>query len=1175
MEWLQRKRFSIRDFFSGTDNSEPEAQNRPISSRRRRTKSGGSRISAGLLSGDETGSEAYATEYEVIVDAAEESIRAIRERVRRQREEKEHERKERVKILAREQDCQLLEERTKWFDNEENQAEKTEREGRSQQRESSRSRSSKPASRSSKSLPPVPRHDLDRSPTPPRLSAKDTIKKFELGSSEDTKSHVGRKKKQRALKLRPEEALNQSVETDTETAAALNFRLFPDIYIYEAEVLVKVLIPPPIPTRRQSRLRKRAVDKSSLDAEPQSESNSETSSLPQPKPRRKSRPRSRPRSRSLSAERVRAFEKGEAKIFETQRRMSLPQISRPLPAIPEFPSTENVKVLDKQRIDDIQPMIDTIGLLLGKENFCESEKPNIDNWESDDEPCCSKHIQRKREWQHEREILLARCKATENSQQVLRNVRGILEQLRAELKREEAKRNELEKEFIQQRTLWMAEMKQLHETIYEFQRTEKMWIEDGGTVDSRVSMLHKKVQELRHEKCQMAKAAERERLNYEEQKNQLLQQIHLLNQGKFLSTPKSNSAELNSRLDNALEQIETVSRQLCSTNPDQQNTLQMSRQISSSTSRLDELTSVRPKSSFDLVRRERSKEFSRDILSDAADLTTDDENKVLPGLHQELTIKPFDKSSLLFGSRGLSASRNVPGLNGPIPWGQSGATASGFAVNGTSSAFGPSPISQINGQAPSPTVPPQTQSIQMQNLRNMSNLSLQGSFNPSPKQVATPKTPIDNSKNVRFGENKQGPSVKLEARQGHERAFDSDDGEARRRREMRMKRFKQLEAKRNAHAGETTDDGGHEEEPVPKTRRSRKYARSKTDTSASEMRAFASKSRGGDLMGFDKPKVLQQFERKLMENEHRQTSRDSNPGLIERDLVGSQISNRTQTAQPRRQSNPTLQNNSHGQSATANNIATQPKPVQSNGIPKSESAANLGRSAQQQQPKQSVGSKLSTLQRLSRFSGSTPNLTQTQEQEIQRGFDCSVAERTRQLRQLREKTEKDNLKRADSLRDRISIFESSRDSRVQLLRNSNGPMNSPATATANAINQRSPGSVARSQSLKMAPTFLRNKAESNDRKSSISDSLAERRSMVAGILSAGPPSKDRKYRRADTQPIESTSTSQTAAQVSSQPSISRPSGPANRRRPTRWRGEGSESTAVSNSAELDDFNTID
>ena len=32
----------------------------------------------------------------------------------------------------------------------------------------------------------------------------------------------------------------------------------------------------------------------------------------------------------------------------------------------------------------------------------------------------SKHIQRKREWNQEREMLLMRCKATENSQQVLR-----------------------------------------------------------------------------------------------------------------------------------------------------------------------------------------------------------------------------------------------------------------------------------------------------------------------------------------------------------------------------------------------------------------------------------------------------------------------------------------------------------------------------------------------------------------------------------------------------------------------------------------------------------------------------------------------------------------------------------------------------------------------------------
>jgi len=33
-------------------------------------------------------------------------------------------------------------------------------------------------------------------------------------------------------------------------------------------------------------------------------------------------------------------------------------------------------------------------------------------------------------------------------------------------------------------------MKQLHETIYEFQRTEKMWIEEGGTVDSRLASAH-------------------------------------------------------------------------------------------------------------------------------------------------------------------------------------------------------------------------------------------------------------------------------------------------------------------------------------------------------------------------------------------------------------------------------------------------------------------------------------------------------------------------------------------------------------------------------------------------------------------------------------------------------------------------------------------------------------
>ena len=98
----------------------------------------------------------------------------------------------------------------------------------------------------------------------------------------------------------------------------------------------------------------------------------------------------------------------------------------------EFPSTDNLKILKTEatkNIDSVEPAIELIDSFLktGTEDFYKRETHNS---ESDDEPCCSKHIQRKREWQHEREILLARCKATENSQQVLRNVRGILEQLR-------------------------------------------------------------------------------------------------------------------------------------------------------------------------------------------------------------------------------------------------------------------------------------------------------------------------------------------------------------------------------------------------------------------------------------------------------------------------------------------------------------------------------------------------------------------------------------------------------------------------------------------------------------------------------------------------------------------------------------------------------------------------
>ena len=47
-----------------------------------------------------------------------------------------------------------------------------------------------------------------------------------------------------------------------------------------------------------------------------------------------------------------------------------------------------------------------------------------------------------------------------------------------------------------------------------------------------------------------------------------------------------------------------------------------------------------------MVRRERAKEYlpSREILSDAADITTDEESRNLPGLHKNTTIKKFEKS---------------------------------------------------------------------------------------------------------------------------------------------------------------------------------------------------------------------------------------------------------------------------------------------------------------------------------------------------------------------------------------------------------------------------------------------------------------------------------------------------------------------------------------------------
>ena len=57
------------------------------------------------------------------------------------------------------------------------------------------------------------------------------------------------------------------------------------------------------------------------------------------------------------------------------------------------------------------------------------------------------------------------------------------------------------------------------------------------------------------------------------------------------------------------------------------------------------------------------------------------------------------------------------------------------------------------------------------------------------------------------------------------------------RRDSRIRR-KLLEQRRNVLCGETTDDGAEtRQEQVARTRRSKKYTRSKTDTSAAEMRA--------------------------------------------------------------------------------------------------------------------------------------------------------------------------------------------------------------------------------------------------------------------------------------------------------------------------------------------------
>ena len=101
---------------------------------------------------------------------------------------------------------------------------------------------------------------------------------------------------------------------------------------------------------------------------------------------------------------------------------------------------------------------------------------------------------------------------------------------------------------MQNKILWDRERKELHEEIYELQRTEQMWLQHGDVPDSRyssvlssnltnnklffnylvtyrVAVLHKKVQELRNEKLSILKMAEIEKMNWEEQKQQLLIQL--------------------------------------------------------------------------------------------------------------------------------------------------------------------------------------------------------------------------------------------------------------------------------------------------------------------------------------------------------------------------------------------------------------------------------------------------------------------------------------------------------------------------------------------------------------------------------------------------------------------------------------------------------------------------
>ena len=181
-----------------------------------------------------------------------------------------------------------------------------------------------------------------------------------------------------------------------------------------------------------------------------------------------------------------------------------------------------------------------------------------------------------------------------------------------------------------------------------------------------------------------------------------------------------------------------------------------------------------------------------------------------------------------------------------------------------------------------------------------------------------------------------------------------------------------------------------------------------------------------------------------MENENRSASKEAS-GLTERSLVGD-----TANAKVVRRGSGASRTSTEPQKPTQNGLSSnpqssyqQPVPRQRPSLVKSKSFfSNLNRSDQfeandslifigyedgeatksREEPRKEApkpaartsapqkiperASKLSNLSRMSRLSGSTPNLSAAQRNEldqngVQRGFTCSAAERAQQLREAR------------------------------------------------------------------------------------------------------------------------------------------------------------------------------